>query len=808
MMNDERMGPSSHPTIDDFLAFQRHDMRSRGARRVAARLYRQTPEISRPLAYLLWLAVDTFLVAYGLACEPVTKGTYRRIGFGALFIFAAMLPTGAAQGSTHGQREGFEVCNCEPRNLQYVKIDLTDTERCNDPEKDYEKPYKANVMVLQTDTREAVVVYNCQVRYSKRVEVCGYQHTSYGSLNVVREEEVKLTGEQCHKMAAEAQYQPDESLGGFPPLMDLQLGFWTTRDYYSHGMLYKDGRCEWDSWSFRGMAYKRSYEETTITARVRELRGLLNRATGKITINNGLTTDYAERVIVDGVEGTSVWKTEKENCTDSVSLIYRDNAVIHRKRASKRKSNDIFEDAMVVIENKETKQTGGFLLKADRDTCVPECHRTHINGLILCTDPHRIATKFKYLPGERPSVKNLQAVVSHFAINSEFRTNAKFEIMIREQCELNRDGVLHQLADLAGNENPYALRNLEIQGIGPRCRKYLPGGAVGYIASCKPMNVTRVSYPNCTREIPVTPLMARGNNTELLFADPITLVTQKFPTLMHCSPMMPVRWKIHDKWLCSTPAVHECDSPTRLDVNQNSVSVKAEVTDVSAYGNTFYSEEQMTENEAFLNSASYRLPVINNLVQGMTQKGAFSSRDGVHFTVPFDPAQIDNLSYQVATRILPMFSFIGSSYTIVVGVLFLAGGVKILVGIFLRLVHLHRRKGCGLWLITALWDTAFMVIGIPWKVVKSAYDMVMDGSEFIELDELDSDQQVLFLHEQIKKLVKAQEAGVRHNERMAKFVNDMAKTAGPYQSLALEVRNELDFSRISTPATAPVDPKV
>lgn len=767
-------------------------------RRIKALHELWTPWMLRPVGYCIWLALDILFTAWDFAFNPVNPKIYDSLG---LSIICSILVLNAPMVNTAapGQAEGFEVCNCEPRNLQFVKIDLTDTEQCNDPEKDYEKPYTAAVMVLQTDTREAVTVYNCEARFSKRVEICGVQHTSYGSRNIAREQQIRLTGEQCTEMVETNEYMADsQALGGFPPVMDLQRGFWSTRDYYSHGMLYKDGRCEWDSWVYNSMHYQRSYEETTISVRVQEVRGFLNRATGKISMNNGIVVDYAERVIHDGAEGTFVWTTEKENCTEAVSLVYRDNAIIHRKRSSKRKTDDIFEDAMVVINNKETKQTGGFLLRADRDTCVKQCHRTHIAGLILCTDPHRIETKFKYLPGRRPNVKNLQATMSHFSITSEFRTNAKFETMIREVCELSRDGVLHQLADLAGNDNPYALRNLEIQGIGPKCRKYLPGGAAGYIASCKPINVTRVAYPNCTREIPVTPLMADGNGTELLFADPITMVTQKFPTVVPCSPMMPTRWKILGRWLCSTPSVHECDAPTRLEVNKNSVSIKADVTDVSAYGNGFYSEEQMDENEAFIASVSYRNPVLNNLINGMTQTGATSSRAGVHFSMPFDPTQIDNLSVQVAMRILPMFNFIGQSYTVVVGILFFLGGLKIVIGILLRLFHLYRQKGFGWWMLTALWATAFTVIGLPWKIAKQAYETVKTDNELYELGDLQPEEQVMVLHKQIRGLVKAQEAGLLHNQRMCQFISEIAKTTGPYQSLAIAVNNEIQ-DLINTP---------
>ena len=146
-----------------------------------------------------------------------------------------------------------------------------------------------------------------------------------------------------------------------------------------------------------------------------------------------------------------------------------------------------------------------------------------------------------------------------------------------------------------------------------------------------------------------------------------------------------------------------------------------------------------------------------------------------------------------------MFVFLGQSYSVVVGALFFLGGLKIVVGILLRLVHIYRQKGMGWWMLTAVWATAFTVIGLPWKIAKSAYQTVMDDNELIELEEMDPEQQVLFLHGQVKKLVKAQEVGLQYNERMSNLIEGMAGNSGPYQALAIEVQRQMrDMNTMDT----------
>ena len=51
---------------------------------------------------------------------------------------------------------------------------------------------------------------------------------------------------------------------------------------------------------------------------------------------------------------------------------------------------------------------------------------------------------------------------------------------------------------------------------------------------------------------------------KLKFTDLFTWIVQDFLTVIPCSPMMPIRWKVMWKCYCATPEIRLYVAPTRL----------------------------------------------------------------------------------------------------------------------------------------------------------------------------------------------------------------------------------------------------
>ena len=67
-----------------------------------------------------------------------------------------------------------------------------------------------------------------------------------------------------------------------------------------------------------------------VRARMRKLTGVVNPATGTMTVANGLALNYKDGTATDGVHGTAIWDTDYRNCTEQVSRIYEGVVEVHR----------------------------------------------------------------------------------------------------------------------------------------------------------------------------------------------------------------------------------------------------------------------------------------------------------------------------------------------------------------------------------------------------------------------------------------------------------------------------------------------
>ena len=713
-----------------------------------------------------------------------------------------------ASGSTsHSpyQSRHFTVYDCDDPSTKYVKVDLTTTKPCPDPETDYATPYDTQVMVLQADAKDLVDVWVCEAYFTKEVTRCGEYHHSYGTERIAVDERLAISAEECWEWTNTTVFNlPTQYLGGPSQQMRLNLNDWAYYDYYSYGTRDTNGYCEWGDWYWNDKHYTKSYEKTMVRARLRKVTGVLNPETNTMTATN-LVVNYPDRTVRDGVEGTLVWDTHKRNCTEGISLLYDGVVSIHRLNKQLRQhKSDPWAGTIVVMENKAAKQTGAFIIKPQKSSCLPECHLTHIPGLLCCLNPHKIKDLLVYQPGEGNDIKTVMAAVTHTRIAGAFETGKKFAVVQQQLCDISLEGKLHQLSDVAGNNNEYALRRLVIPGVAAKGRKYLPGGAVGYVASCSEKNATLFAFPNCTMEVPViltndqdsikTDEKGEVVQQEVHFADPITMVISKLPTIVPCSKSLPIRWLIQGIWFCSDPKIRKCDSdpPMQIGTDVDMSGMGPEEDDFNPLGAILYSPEQQAENKRYEQSLDARQPLIQTLVNNMGKSTRIDNEGRIHYGLPFDEAQVSELSWQVMGNAFFFVTWMGKYYTAIVGALFLIAVTKLILGIAFRFYVLYRRRGCGIWLLTSLWHTAYLLFGMPWKVARGVYDYAMEEVEKAQEEGLEPCS-----YDHLSQAVKGLAAGLEQQQalmynREDKLESFLKQVAGSDHNLAGYARELLN----------------
>ena len=555
---------------------------------------------------------------------------------------------------------------------------------------------------MQTDEDIPVTAYRCRVIYSKEVTRCGFDSIVYGSMWPVYKKVMEYTPSQCRKFVESGQITV---LGRTYKITEKgkkeQL---IIEKYISHGKFHPEDGCDYETFESGGIKFHNAYEETTVEIQIGVVRGTAYVSTGMVHFSNGIKAKFKDEVISDAVEGIMVWNSTLPNCQSMVSELYYGNATIYTR---KRQKNDRdFKEALVMVSNKQTEQFAGLVLRDFADVCTRLCYSTNIKGIIVCVsrNPNEDFFRYSFKPFINPTIANSLTQLSFLHLNTNLRMYGHLEQLQNDICLLDRRTLHNKLQAISGSHNQYSLLDL----YGPGHVTFTAGTAL-YITKCVPVEATRFEYPNCTTEVPVL------LNGKKMFADPLTWIVKALPTVLPCSDMMPVKWKIGMTWVCATPKVTICPAPKQLDVTFGINKINDDFT--QGLNGGIYTHSQLQQHRQYQLSYSSRDAVVAKVTNAAT---GFSIEGSGQIGLPIAIEDIAHLTSLVYLYASPFFYYFGWGWNTLVGIMTCVYIIKVLIGILIRMFILYTRRGFGWWMLFALWHTLFSIFGFPLAIVKKA----------------------------------------------------------------------------------------
>ena len=195
-------------------------------------------------------------------------------------------------------------------------------------------------------------------------------------------------------------------------------------------------------------------------------------------------------------------------------------------------------------------------------------------------------------------------------------------------------------------------------------------------------------------------------NDLIRFADPFTWVLQDFPTVVPCSKVMPIRWRILNKWYCAVPDALLCEQPLQLNASVRFPTFQDFTIGV---GQSAFTSRQIEAHAAFQRAFMARDAVIqqitNNAVEGSHVRGRLG--------MPLGKEDLADLENQMGSAFFPLFDILGAAWpyvSAILTILVLLAGLVVAVG---RVIYVYSRRGCGLWLLPAIFQTTFTLFTVP-----------------------------------------------------------------------------------------------
>ena len=238
---------------------------------------------------------------------------------------------------------------------------------------------------------------------------------------------------------------------------------------------------------------------------------------------------------------------------------------------------------LIMVEDHEEVRYAGFVLKSETRICTRPVYNTQLSGMSIVVlrpgDPKVDATY--HTPDEMTST-DVQSNLGYVHLKRSLHTDQRFAALQSLVCQNERKILTAKLHMIAA-DNRHAL--LDTYGPGHAITR---AGSVAYVTVCVPRLAKIRQVTNCSQEIPV----AMGNVTG--YADALTFVLQPFPTLLPCDPITPVRWKINDHWMCSTPSLAPCVPPIQLQPTSDDTKTLQDFT--VGLGGGIFSDDQRADH--------------------------------------------------------------------------------------------------------------------------------------------------------------------------------------------------------------------
>ena len=617
-------------------------------------------------------------------------------------------PAAPVRGDMAATITGYD---CHHEDTLFSAVSLQSPAKCPDIESNYDKPVRQDFQILQT--MEALPLgrsYRCQLRVSKVVNRCSDIGSKiYGTHFPLWNQVIKISEKDCK----EAYRRRTLTYEG--KKMTFDLGEPVQFSYWSHGHVDTDGYCYWkDKFFSEGVIYTWSVQQVMASLLVEDVSGTYDVLEDKVTFPTlGLSGNYAPRMMQDWEAGTLIWeKPSAEDCSKTVSEVYRGPAWVHKRSAQMGE----YQDAIILINSTSTNQYAGLVIKELNRPCGHICYRTHIPQLSICpwtTESDEMGNGKRddlFNPSADTARVNIQTQLGHMHFGTHLEVSEAFRQVSQTLCELDRKILGNKLQAIAGESTPYALMDL----YGPGYTSYI-AGAVAYIAKCVPVQLARAEYANCTHEIPVK------YNGNPMFMNPITRIIQRHPTELPCSDVMQVRWQLTgDKWFCAGPQIRNCESPLLLEPL---APKKMDVDFTTGMGRGIYTDDQLRAHQRFDNSRTSRVPIVARIASQAADRadavnGPLGTILGGH--------DLSEIQEQLTPVWFPMLWSLGTAWHYLTGLGFLYIICKILFGFCVRVYGLYSRRGWGLWLLGAITDTTFMIAAFPVSVVKSLFDINQD----------------------------------------------------------------------------------
>ena len=729
------------------------------------------------------------------------------------------------------------VFDCRtPSNGTYHAVDVTEAGTCSSKEieEDFNEPEVIKIHQFQVGTPVAVKVARCQLLLSKLIKWHGWDHGMFHMRDTATDVNIYLSRDVCLK-AIDGDRTitcPSSLCGGrashaiVVPANQTEYASWESRGSYDE--LYADPE------SFRPTLFDQDgniretgdvvygIETTTLAVTLEWVDGYVDYNEDILSIPQLDTrANYPLTWIHSAKYGLLAWVKLEYSCKATIGHITSVNATVRKVKEDRRKGDNEYAGAMVIIEDHEEGRASGMLLTDEKHPCIKthNCLKSNVKSLIACIGDEEVVgvDPIETKPMAQLMRMELAAGLTYVAFTEKVE-RAELARQIWAAMCLTWETLAHYArVALLDTSNRYNLKGLKIGTESPNMtQQSLVRGSMVYLSNCSAVEASLAVINVCSQQLPILIGEDVGDyEPGLYFADAITKQIIELPTIIKCDETLPVQYKIGQQWHCHSPKHRLCPQeliPSMLIPNigrghgltlEDVRAVHLPLTPKQQEGHRYISDQQGMGQVITANLVRTVLDNSERRVSGHSVLGT-----SIHLGMPLTKEDLGSLTDLVAGRMFILFKVLGQFYLNIFGFMVVLSLCQYIFNSFCRLWYTfkHNDRKVGWYLLRALFAVLFSSAVLPARILKEVATTVKkqldeDKEEFIPdpdyaawrdnlkrqedqierirgylltRDDYDEFKEILYPHKELNNCKKEQEAAERRT-RVINALNDLGQ---------------------------------
>lgn len=570
--------------------------------------------------------------------------------------------------------------DCGTSQINVTTISLLDVEHCDLSDQSISEN-KTFIQVLQLNEYNALMVRQCKVEIQRHVYRCGFlSHSSVVSqgFNSYIMEVDKRACDDAHRYGS-------FKLTNSHIIHGLRRNSTKRHGLTLVGKVDDDGDCEGTSYTDPFGSWEDVIVLASVTITLGEHQGRVNLNTDKVYLKSGTVCLLSDGFCIDQEGGYTFWNpVEKDTCN------FHQFSLLFEGMSSKLSSPETtYTDTVYSVITEDI--TFALATKGKNTICGYTILKTeHPKLFILDINKEDRFTTFKKTPTENLDI--FAYVNSKFVfVERHIKRQMKnlYKDIIIQKCELERQTLKNFLSFATQSPDEFAF---DLIGSGHMA---VLAGEVVHIVKCIPVEV-KVEHGNtCYNELQVS------RNNETYFMTPRTHILKRKGTEISCNRLLPVQYKLSDRWYKILPLPTESRQPTIVKPMTKNSWVYENTQNLATSG--IYSDKEVQQLRDRIMYPVEVPSVLNDLARGISGHSVNHENGGILNL--FDESLIEKLIDNTWTKLWNRFLTFGTVSAGVIAIMTIIHFIKIVVDIVIQGYAIHSIYGWSIHLVGAIWSS-------------------------------------------------------------------------------------------------------